>query len=290
MSTATALTLYGNRLPALQTGSLDAYIAAVREIPVLEAEEEQQLARQLQDRSDLQAAQALVLSNLRHVVHIARGYLGYGLPMADLIQEGNVGLMKAVKRFDPAVGVRLISFAVHWIKAEIHEFVLRNWRIVKIATTKAQRKLFFNLRRAKKRLGWMNAEEVRNVADDLGVKPEDVMAMESRLSGHDVAFDLSGNDDEDSYAPEQWLTDHSADPTESLADDEWQSRQENRLQTAIAKLDDRSRDIIQSRWLHGDEAKQGLQSLADKYGVSAERVRQIEVAAMKKLRGAIIEE
>ena len=288
MSTATALTVHGNRLPALQSGSLDAYIAAVRDIPVLEADDERRLAEQLRDRSDLQAAQALVLSNLRHVVHIARGYLGYGLPMADLIQEGNVGLMKAVKRFDPEVGVRLISFAVHWIKAEIHEFILRNWRIVKVATTKAQRKLFFNLRRAKQRLGWMNAEEVRNVAADLDVRPEDVLAMESRLSGTDLSFNLSADDDE-TYAPEQWLTDHSADPVEDIVENEWQSRQEGRLRTALKGLDDRARDIIASRWLHGEAEKQGLQTLADKYGVSAERIRQIEVAAMKKLRGAIAE-
>ena len=290
MSTANALTVYGNRLPALQASSLDSYIAAVREIPVLEAEQERALAERLQAQNDLQAAQVLVLSNLRHVVHIARGYLGYGLPMADLIQEGNVGLMKAVKRFDPQVGVRLISFAVHWIKAEIHEFILRNWRIVKVATTKAQRKLFFNLRRAKKRLGWMNREEVENVARDLDVRPEDVLAMESRLSGADVSFNLQSTDDEDSYAPEQWLTDHSADPIDDLAEGEWQSRQEGRLRKAIERLDDRARDIINSRWLHGDDQeKQGLQSLADKYGVSAERIRQIESASMKKLRGAIAE-
>jgi len=285
MTTTTALTL-SQRLPVLHSGSLEAYIAAVREIPALPAEEEPRLAFRLRDRNDLEAAQSLVLSNLRHVVHIARGYMGYGLPLADLIQEGNIGLMKAVKRFDPDVGVRLISFAVHWIKAEIHEFILRNWRIVKVATTKAQRKLFFNLRRAKQRLGWMNREEVENVARDLDVRPEDVLAMESRLSGSDVAFNLTVDDDE-AFAPEQWLADHTADPVDEVVEGQWQERQEGRLRNALVELDERSRDIINSRWLCDEGEKQGLQELADKYGVSAERIRQIEVAAMKKLRKAI---
>ena len=284
MSESRALVLPSQRALVPLAGSLDAYIAAVNDIPVLDAEREAELARALRDDGPLEVAQHLVLANLRHVVHIARGYLGYGLPFADLIQEGNVGLMKAVKRFDPEVGVRLISFAVHWIKAEIHEYILRNWRIVKVATTKAQRKLFFNLRKNKKRLGWMNKQEVDNIARDLNVKPEEVLQMESRLYGHDVSFAASPSE-EDSYAPEDYLA-QDGDPFEAMEDAEWNGLQEDRMRRALTQLDERSRDIIASRWLH-DGNKQGLKELAQKYGVSAERIRQIEVAAMKKLRKAI---
>ncbi len=271
------------------TGSLDAYIASVNRIAVLEAGEERALAEKLRDEGDLAAAQQLILSNLRHVVHIARGYLGYGLPLADLIQEGNVGLMKAVKRFDPEVGVRLISFAVHWIKAEIHEFILRNWRIVKIATTKAQRKLFFNLRSRKKRLGWMNQAEVEAVAKDLNVKPETVLQMERRLSGQDLDFSSLGGsgDDDEAYAPEEYLAADDSDPADSLEAQDWQERQARVIQRTLETLDPRSRDILEKRWMQEDGSKLGLQELADIYGVSAERIRQIEAAAMKKLRKAI---
>ncbi len=266
-------------------GSIDAYISAVNQLPVLDAETESALARRLRSDNDLDAAQQLVLANLRHVVHIARGYLGYGLPINDLIQEGNIGLMKAVKRFDPDVGVRLISFAVHWVKAEIHEFVLKNWRIVKIATTKAQRKLFFNLRSMKGRLGWMNQAEVEAVARDLKVKPEEVLQMEARLSNHDTSFSATPEDGEDAYVPEDYLRDDN-DPYAALENVEWQGAQEDKLRGALATLDDRSRDILAQRWLK-DGDKQGLKELAEKYSVSAERVRQIETAAMKKLRTAI---
>ena len=266
------------------TGSLDAYIHSVNSIPVLESEDEQNLARELREQGDLTAAQTLVMSNLRFVVHIARGYMGYGLPMADLIQEGNIGLMKAVKRFDPDVGVRLISFAVHWIKAEIHEFVLKNWRIVKVATTKAQRKLFFNLRSSKNRLGWMNQDEVNAIAKDLNVKPETVLQMERRLSGQDISFAMGNDDDEDAtYAPEQYLSD-SIDPADVVETDDWEARQRAQLATALDALDDRSRDILNQRWLAEEGQKTGLKELAEVYDISAERVRQIEVAAIKKLR------
>jgi RNA polymerase sigma-32 factor len=273
-------------LPVPLAGSLDAYIQSVSRIPVLEAQEEQLLARRLREEGDLGAAQNLVLSNLRFVVHIARGYMGYGLQLADLIQEGNVGLMKAVKRFDPDVGVRLISFAVHWIKAEIHEFVLRNWRIVKIATTKAQRKLFFNLRSAKQRLGWMNAAEVEAVARDLKVKPEDVLQMEGRLGGSDVSFSATSSDDEEhSYVPEDYLA--VEDPSiRRIEEADWHEQRENTMREVITQLDARSRDILMRRWL-ADGEKAGLQELGDEYGVSAERIRQIEAAAMKKIRKAI---
>jgi RNA polymerase sigma-32 factor len=283
----TALALPGRRsaLPVPLAGSVDAYIRSVSQIPLLTPDEEQRLAHDLQDKGNLGAAQQLVLSNLRFVVHIARGYQGYGLPLADLIQEGNIGLMKAVKRFDPGVGVRLISFAVHWIKAEIHEYILKNWRIVKIATTKAQRKLFFNLRRSKKHLGWMTQSEVEAVAKDLNVKPEDVLQMESRLGGADVSFSASSDDSEDSYVPEDYLADHH-DAYSAMEEAEWQDTREEKMRTALATLDDRSRDILRRRWL-GESEKAGLQELGDEYGVSAERIRQIEVAAMKKLRKAI---
>jgi len=265
-------------------GSIDGYISAVNGAPLLDAAEERRLAVQLRESEDLEAAQQLVLSNLRHVVHIARGYLGYGLPFADLIQEGNIGLMKAVKRFDPEVGVRLISFAVHWIKSEIHEYIIRNWRMVKIATTKAQRKLFFNLRRLKGRLGWMNRAEVEAVAKDLSVRPEDVLQMEARLAGGDLSFNLTPADGEDAYVPEDYLAD-SHDALAELEQAEWTGRRETAMKRALETLDDRARDILNRRWLQ--EQKEGLQELADKYGVSAERIRQIEAGAMKKLRKAI---
>ncbi|HWU68074.1 MAG TPA: RNA polymerase sigma factor RpoH [Stenotrophobium sp.] len=267
------------------TGSLDAYMASVGRIPLLDAEDEQRLARELRSESNLAAAQTLVLSNLRFVVHIARGYMGYGLPLADLIQEGNIGLMKAVKRFDPEVGVRLISFAVHWIKAEIHEYILKNWRIVKIATTKAQRKLFFNLRSSHKRLGWMNRAEVDAIAADLKVKPEEVMQMESRLGNHDVSFSATPADGEDAYVPEDYLA-AQGDSYAAIENAEWQEQREQKMQGALASLSERERDILNRRWLT-DEGKTGLQELADEYGVSAERIRQIESAAMKKMRKTI---
>jgi RNA polymerase sigma-32 factor len=285
-SSTTALALRPAALPVPMAGSLDSYIHSVSRIPVLEAQEERDLAHRLRDEGDLAAAQNLVVSNLRFVVHIARGYMGYGLQLADLIQEGNVGLMKAVKRFDPTVGVRLISFAVHWIKAEIHEFVLKNWRIVKIATTKAQRKLFFNLRSAKRRLGWMTSAEVEAVARDLKVKPEEVLQMEGRLGGSDVSFSATQSDDDEStYVPEDYLA--IEDPAiKRIEDADWHEQRENTMRDVITQLDARSRDILMRRWLAEGE-KAGLQELGDEYGVSAERIRQIEAAAMKKIRKAI---
>ncbi|GAB3681079.1 RNA polymerase sigma factor RpoH [Salinisphaera aquimarina] len=276
-------------LPNLASGSIESYLQAVSSIPVLDVDAEQILARKLRDEEDIQAAQKLILSNLRFVVHVARGYSGYGLPLADLVQEGNIGLMKAVKRFDPDVGVRLISFAVHWIRAEIHEFILRNWRIVKVATTKAQRKLFFNLRSSKKRLGWMNNKEVETVASDLGVKPETVLQMERRLSGGDTSYNaLGASGDDDNYAPEDYLSAGDGyDPASDAESGDWQTYQHANLSRAMTSLDDRSRDILESRWLRED-GKIGLQELGDKYSVSAERIRQLEVAAIKKLRGAMV--
>ncbi|SHE65482.1 RNA polymerase, sigma 32 subunit, RpoH [Modicisalibacter ilicicola DSM 19980] len=263
---------------------LNGYIQAVNGIAVLTAEEERELAFRLHEHNDLEAARRLVMSHLRFVVHIARSYSGYGLPQADLIQEGNVGLMKAVKRFDPHQGVRLVSFAVHWIKAEIHEFVLRNWRIVKIATTKAQRKLFFNLRSAKKRLAWLNGDEVDAIAKDLNVKPEVVREMEGRLSAFDAGFDASPAEEEEQgyQAPVHYLDDERYDPAVQLEDNDWEEDSTRRLQTALASLDERSRDILRSRWL--TENKATLHELADAYGVSAERIRQLEKNAMKKIR------
>jgi RNA polymerase sigma-32 factor len=269
-----------------QTGSIETYIQAVSGINMLTAEEEKGLAERLQQDGDLAAARKLIMSHLRFVVHIAKSYSGYGLPQADLVQEGNIGLMKAVKRFDPTVGVRLVSFAVHWIKAEIHEFVLRNWRIVKVATTKAQRKLFFNLRKNKKRLGWFSHAEVQNVAETLGVSTKEVLQMEARMSSHDQAFDLSADDDESgSFAPAQYLEDKTTDVESDVINADWDSNASNKLYAAIKTLDDRSQHIIQTRWLSDD--KTTLQDLADKYQVSAERVRQIEKNAMKKLQGAM---
>ena len=269
-----------------QTGSIETYVQAVSSIDMLSAEEEKGLAERLQQEDDLLAARKLIMSHLRFVVHIAKSYSGYGLPQADLIQEGNIGLMKAVRRFDPTVGVRLVSFAVHWIKAEIHEFVLRNWRIVKVATTKAQRKLFFNLRKNKKRLGWFTHAEVQKVASDLGVSEKEVLQMEARMSSHDQAFDLSADDDESgSFAPVQFLEDKSPDVETEVVNADWDATASQKLYSAIKTLDERSQHIIRTRWLSDD--KTTLQDLADKYQVSAERVRQIEKNAMKKLQSAM---
>ncbi len=272
---------------ALPTGSLEAYQAAVAQIPVLSAEEERELATRLQRDNDLEAARQLVLSHLRFVGYIARSYRGYGLPEADLIQEGTIGLMKAVKRFDPTMGVRLASFAVHWIKAEIHEYVLRNWRIVKVATTKAQRKLFFNLRKNRARLGWMTQEEVDALAKDLGVTRENVLEMEERLNASDASFDPMSVDSDDDHhvSPAGYLADMRPDPAEALEEQQWQERSERKLHDALAQLDPRSYDILQSRWMK--EEKATLHELADKYGVSAERIRQLESNAMKKLKAAM---
>jgi RNA polymerase sigma-32 factor len=271
----------------LPTGSMDSYISAAFQLPMLSADQEHELAVRWHERQDLDAARQLVLAHLRFVVRIARGYNGYGLPQNDLVQEGTVGLMKAVRRFDPNMGVRLVSFAVHWIKAEIHEYILRNWRIVKVATTKAQRKLFFNLRSSKKRLGWFSREEVEGVAEELGVKPETVLEMEARLSNHDVAFDpLEGDEDEGaSFTPAAYLADMRDEPSAVLEAADTAEHQHAQLSAALADLDERSQDILQRRWLN--EQKETLHELADEYGVSAERIRQIEKAAMKKLRNAI---
>ncbi|MFT6550937.1 MAG: RNA polymerase sigma-32 factor [Zhongshania marina] len=266
-------------------GDLSAYIQSVGSIPVLSAERERELAEDLFYHGNVEAARQLVMSHLRFVVHIAKSYKGYGLAQADLIQEGNVGLMKAVKRFDPEKGVRLVSFAVHWIKAEIHEYVLRNWRIVKIATTKAQRKLFFNLRSAKKQLSWLSNDEVHAVAADLGVDVAEVRRMEGRLSSVDVGFDADTDDERGPVAPVHYLEDHSADPALLLESDDLEESNHQNLSLALSELDERSRDILQSRWL-GD-SKATLHDLADRYGVSAERIRQLEQAAMKKLRAAM---
>jgi RNA polymerase sigma-32 factor len=267
-------------------GSIESYVQAVSGIEMLTADEEKSLAVRLFDDGDLEAARKLVMSHLRFVVHVAKSYAGYGLPQADLIQEGNIGLMKAVKRFDPSVGVRLVSFAVHWIKAEIHEFVLKNWRIVKVATTKAQRKLFFNLRKSKKRLGWFTHEEVQKVADELGVSTKDVLQMEARMSSQDAAFDLTNDDDDASaFAPAQYLEDKSTDVEMEVIDADHDKNASDRLYSAIRTLDARSQHIIETRWL--SDNKMTLQDLADEYEVSAERVRQIEKNAMKKLQAAM---
>jgi RNA polymerase sigma-32 factor len=278
--------LIANNLPIPSPlGSLESYIGAVHQIPVLSAEDEQALARRFRDEEDLDAARDLVHSHLRFVVHVARGYNGYGLQIGDLIQEGNIGLMKAVKRFDPDQGVRLVSFAVHWIRAEMHEFILKNWRIVKVATTKAQRKLFFNLRKSKTRLGWMNAEEVRAVAADLNVSEREVLEMESRLSGRDIGFDAPSDEDDDHAppSPAAYLRADAEDPSQAYerADDE--DNQLELLREGLAGLDARSRDIVKRRWLDAD-SKITLQELADEYGVSAERIRQIEANALRKMR------
>jgi RNA polymerase sigma-32 factor len=272
----------------LPTGSMEAYISAAFQLPVLTQEEEHELAVRWRENEDLDAARGLIMSHLRFVVRIARQYNGYGLPQHDLIQEGSVGLMKAVRRFDPDMGVRLVSFAVHWIKAEIHEYILRNWRIVKIATTKAQRKLFFNLRSAKQRLGWFSQEEVAQVAEDLGVKPETVLQMEARLANYDIAFDGSADDDEEGVppAPAAYLADSRMEPAALLEADDSATDQRERLYSALEGLDERSRDILAQRWL--GEQKSTLHELADQYGVSAERIRQIEKNAMNKLKGQLV--
>ncbi len=265
-------------------GDLQAYINSVHSIGVLTSEEEKKLAEDLYYRNDLDAARKLVLAHLRFVIYVAKTYSGYGLPEADLIQEGNVGLMKAIRKFNPEMGVRLVSFAVHWIKAEIHEYVLKNWKIVKIATTKPQRKLFFNLRSKKKGLGWLTEEEAEAMAKDLGVKPSEVREMEKRLSGTDMPFDplVDSDDDEASYSPSQYLEDEDADPADIFAKESLDETNTSQLYEAINQLDDRSRDILQDRWL-ADE-KLTLHELAEKYDISAERVRQIEKNAMKKVK------
>ena len=267
--------------------NLDAYLQTISGIPVLSIAEERVLAERLKDQNDLEAARQLVMSHLRFVVHIARSYSGYGLPLGDLIQEGNVGMMKAVKRFDPEVGVRLVSFAVHWIKAEMHEYILKNWRIVKIATTKAQRKLFFNLRSKKKDLGWMNNKEASNIAEDLGVEIKTLREMEGRLASADTAFDMTGSDDDESsyFAPAQYLEDQSENPEVLLEKSDWKSHSEKKLISALQDLDDRSRDILSQRWL--SDTKSTLHDLAAQYQVSAERIRQLEKNAMKKLKDAM---
>ena len=272
----------------MPTGNLDQYIQAAFSVPVLSAEHERNLAVRLRDTGDLEAARELVMSHLRFVVRIARGYNGYGLALGDLVQEGNIGLMKAVKRFNPDAGVRLVSYAVHWVRAEMHEYILRNWRIVKVATTKAQRKLFFNLRSKKKRLGWLSQDEVNAVAEDLGVKPETVLEMESRLSGSDIGYDLTAaDDDEDSrhFAPAAYLTDESNDPALTIEQDDWQTETSNSLSIAMEQLDDRSRTIVQERWLA--EKKSTLHELAARYDISAERIRQLEKNAIGKLKKSL---
>ncbi len=271
-------------------GSIEAYTQAVARIPMLSATEEQALAIRLRDNNDLDAARRLVMSHLRFVVHIARGYSGYGLPQADLIQEGNIGLMKAVKHFDPTMNVRLVSFAVHWVRAEMHEFILRNWRIVKVATTKAQRKLFFNLRSNKKHLGWFSNEEVDTVAQKLGVSADVVREMEMRMSGYDASFDPYADDDDSEYssiAPAAYLTDARADPAIQLEGSDWETNNTEKLAHALTALDQRSRDIVQRRWLTDDKAT--LHDLADQYQVSAERIRQLEKSAMQKLKQSLLE-
>ncbi len=285
-STALMPALAAGSLPVPSAlGSLDAYVGAVHRIPVLSAEDEQRLARRYRDNEDLDAARELVMSHLRFVVHVARGYSGYGLQLGDLIQEGNIGLMKAVKRFDPEVGVRLVSFAVHWIRAEMHEFILRNWRIVKVATTKAQRKLFFNLRKSKTRLGWLNADEVRAVAQDLNVSEREVLEMESRLSGRDIGFDAPADEDNEHAppAPAAYLVAEDEDPSEAYERADSEADQMELLREGLRRLDERSRDIVKRRWLDPD-SKVTLQELADEYGVSAERIRQVEANALKKMK------
>jgi RNA polymerase sigma-32 factor len=273
---------------AVPTGSLEAYISAAAQVPMLGADEERDLANRLRDEGDLNAARQLVMSHLRFVVHVAKGYSGYGLPQADLIQEGNIGLMKAVKRFDPSHNVRLVSFAVHWIRAEMHEYILRNWRVVKLATTKAQRKLFFNLRKNKKRLGWFTQEEVETVAKELDVPEATVRQMEERMSGQDTAFDGYDADDDSDFkpAPAGYLQDMSMEPAAQLEAENQESHNTAMLASAMGDLDERSQDIVKSRWL--SENKATLHDLADKYGVSAERIRQLEANAMKKMKGAML--
>jgi RNA polymerase sigma-32 factor len=285
MSTSTSLQPIGVLAPG---ANLNAYVQAVSAFSILTVEEEQKLANDLYFNGNLDAARKLVMAHLRFVVHIARSYNGYGLPLGDLVQEGNVGLMKAVKRFNPEKGVRLVSFAVHWIKAEIHEFILKNWRIVKIATTKAQRKLFFNLRGAKKRLAWLSNDEAHAVAADLGVDVKQVREMEGRLASYDAGFDADDDDEESAYvAPAHYLEDNRYDPAVRLEESNWEETNVNGLELAMQKLDDRSRAILQRRWLNDDKAT--LHDLADEYGVSAERIRQLEKNAMNKVKTMMME-
>jgi len=285
MSTSTSLQPIGILAPG---ANLNAYVQAVSNFSILTVEQEQELARDLVTNGNLDAARKLVMAHLRFVVHIARSYNGYGLPLGDLVQEGNVGLMKAVKRFDPDKGVRLVSFAVHWIKAEIHEFILKNWRIVKIATTKAQRKLFFNLRGAKKRLAWLSNDEAHAVAADLGVDVKQVREMEGRLASYDAGFDAGEDDEDDGYvAPAHYLEDNRYDPAVRLEESNWEESNVNSLEKALEKLDDRSRVILQRRWLNDDKAT--LHDLAAEYGVSAERIRQLEKNAMNKVKTMMLE-
>ena len=294
LSASSALVPAGHQALALgfpvSLGNLDAYISAVNRLPMLSQEEESSLARKLRNENDLAAAQSLVMSHLRLVVSIARGYLGYGLPHADLIQEGNIGLMKAVKRFDPEQGVRLVSYAMHWIKAEIHEYILRNWRMVKLATTKAQRKLFFNLRSHKSGLDAMTPDQVDTLAQTLNVKREEVIEMETRMSGRDIALESPTDDDDDHFAPIAYLSTENAEPTKVLEARQFDRLQSEGLEAALAKLDERSRRIVEARWLANDDGSGAtLHELADEFGVSAERIRQIEVAAMKKMKAALAE-
>lgn len=273
-------------LSIIPKGSIESYIHIAYEQPMLTPEEEKKYAEAVFHHGDVEAARSLVMSHLRFVIHVARGYSGYGLPLADLIQEGTVGLMKAVKRFNPDMGVRFVSFAVHWIKAEIHEYVLKNWRIVKIATTKSQRKLFFNLRKNKKRLGWFNNDEVKMVAKELGVTPEDVLEMECRMAGTDMGYDLTSDDKEEKYnAPVLYLEDKSSNFAQDLESENYETQATDQIASAMESLDERSQDIITSRYL--DEPKATLQDLAEKYGISAERVRQIENNALKKLKQSV---
>lgn len=267
-------------------GSLESYIQSANSFPILSQDEESNLARNLRDNGDITAAQRLILSHLRFVIAVARGYKGYGLPQADLIQEGNVGLMKAVKRFDPERGVRLVSFAVHWIKAEIHEFIMRNWRLVKIATTKQQRKLFFNLRSMKRGLDTMNPQEVNAVAQELGVKTEEVVEMEKRFNGADISLEPLSDDDDETYSPIAYLTDGD-EPSQTLETEQINRLRDESLKQSLASLDERSRHIIEARWLREKDTAATLHDLANELGVSAERIRQIEAKAMQKMRGAL---
>jgi RNA polymerase sigma-32 factor len=295
MSASSALVPAGRQALALglpaSVGNIDAYISTVNRLPMLSQEEEASLARKLRDEGDLASAQKLVMSHLRLVVSIARGYLGYGLPHADLIQEGNIGLMKAVKRFDPEQGVRLVSYAMHWIKAEIHEYILRNWRMVKLATTKAQRKLFFNLRSHKTGLDTMTPEQVDDLASSLNVKREEVIEMETRLSGRDIALDASSDDDDDAkFAPISYLSADHSEPLKVLEAKQYDRLQSEGLEQALSALDARARRIVEARWLANDDGSGAtLHELAEEFGVSAERIRQIEVAAMKKMKAALAE-
>jgi len=275
----------------LSAASFDGYLTAINQLEPLSLEQEQELARRFHEDNDLEAARLLVMSNLRFVVHVARGYAGYGLSLNDIVQEGNIGLMKAVKRFDPNVGVRLITFAVHWIRAEIHEYVIKNWRVVKIATTKAQRKLFFNLRKSKKKLGWLSHDEAKAIAGDLGVKLESVYEMEKRLSASDLAFDLKAEDNSDHgeksvTTPSQFLVQQGTDPAQILEKEDWGSHNNQLMFQAMAKLDERSQDVLQNRWL--SEKKMTLQDLANRYSVSPERIRQLEKVAMGKIKEAML--